>query len=461
MGRRPFVSLIRNVSRIPMSTTTLDTSAQPIDRFVSAFQVNHGQALNGANTSVARHREDAIARFKELGVPTRKQEAWKYTNIATVLDRSYALPLAPARPDVSADDLAPFLIDDLDVHLLVLVNGRPDLSLSRLDDLPADVTVAPLAESGDHPAFEAHYGEYANVEEQALTALNTAFAQDGAFVHVPADTTVEQPLLILHVNAAQQDLLMQPRHLFVVEDDAKAHIIGRQVSLSEARTFTNSVTEMYVGARGYLDHYVLQEEHNAASQVTNRFGYHEEESVLSTDTFVFDGEVVRNNLTLTPAGAHCETNLYGLVLGYGDMHVDNNTLVDHVHADCESNELYKHILNDRSTTVFNGKVFVHRDSQRIDAYQSNDSLVLSDDADIYTKPELEIYADDVVCSHGATAGQIDEEGLFYLRSRGLNEHRARILMMQAFAQDVIDVVEIEPLKALIETRVQDRLRSFA
>ncbi|MFO8231683.1 MAG: Fe-S cluster assembly protein SufD [Longimonas sp.] len=444
-----------------MSTTTLDTNAQPIDRFVSAFQVNHGQALNGTNTSVAERREAAIQRFQELGVPTRKQEAWKYTDIASILDRPYTLPLGPEEADVSAEDLAPYLIDDLDAHVLVLVNGRPDHALSQLDALPEEVTVGSLKDAGEHPAFNAHYGEYADVEEETLTALNTAFVQDGAFIHVPEGTEVEQPILLLHVNAAQDDLLMQPRHLFVVEADAKARVIGRQLSLTDARTFTNTVTEMFVGERGYLDHYVIQEEDDNASQVLSRFGYHKDDSVLSTDTFTFSGEVVRNNMTLTPDGPNCETNLYGLVIGHGSMHVDNNTLVDHVHADCVSNELYKHILNDQSTTVFNGKVFVHRDSQRIDAYQSNDSLVLNNDAQIYTKPELEIYADDVVCSHGATAGQLDEEGLFYLRSRGLSQERARILMMKAFAQDVIDVVEIEPLKALIEDRVQDRLHTFA
>ena len=444
-----------------MSTTTLDTSAQTIDRFVSAFQVNHGQALNGTNTSVSERREAAIQRFQELGVPTRKQEAWKYTDIASVLDRPYTLPLGPEEADVSASDLAPYLIDDLDAHVLVLVNGRPDLSLSQLDALPEDVTAGSLKDAGDHPAFKAHYGEYADAEDEVLTALNTAFVQDGAFIHVPEGMELEQPILLLHVNAAQDDLLMQPRHLFVVEADAKARVIGRQLSLTDARTFTNTVTEMFVGERGYLDHYVIQEEDDNASQVLSRFGYHEDDSVLSTDTFTFSGEVVRNNMTLTPDGANCETNLYGLVIGHDTMHVDNNTLVDHVHADCVSNELYKHVLNDQSTVVFNGKVFVHRDSQRIDAYQSNDSLVLNNDAQIYTKPELEIYADDVVCSHGATAGQLDEEGLFYLRSRGLSQERARILMMQAFAQDVIDIVEIDPLKALIEDRVQDRLRTFA
>ena len=444
-----------------MSTTTLDTNAQPIDRFVLAFERNHGQALNGTNTSVAERREAAIQRFQELGVPTRKQEAWKYTDIASILDRPYTLPLGPEAADVSASDLDPYLIDDLDAHVLALVNGRPDLSLSQLDALPDGVTVGSLKDAGDHPAFEAHYGEYADAEEETLTALNTAFVQDGAFIHVSEGVELEQPILLLHVNAAQDDLLMQPRHLFVVEADAKAHVIGRQLSLTDARTFTNTVTEMYVGERGYLDHYVVQEEGDNASQVLSRFGYHKDDSVLSTDTFTFSGEVVRNNMTLTPDGPNCETNLYGLVIGQGTMHADNNTLVDHVHADCVSNELYKHILNNQSTAVFNGKVYVHRDSQRIDAYQSNDSLVLTNDAQIYTKPELEIYADDVVCSHGATAGQLDEEGLFYIRSRGVSQERARILMMKAFAQDVIDVIEIEPLKALIEDRVQDRLRSFA
>jgi len=442
--------------------TTLDTDVRPEDRFVSAFKVNHGQTLNGTSASIAKQREHAIERFAELGLPTRKQEAYKYTDISKVIDRPYTLPLAPEKPPVVEDEIKPFLIDDLGGHRLVLVNGRVDESLSDIGELPEGVVVSSLEEAGQTcpDVVEEHYGEYVDFEDDAMAALNTAFVQDGAFVYVPKGTVLEEPIFVLHLNAGSEDLLIQPRHLFVVDDGAIAQIIEKQHSVTDARTFTNTVTEMYAGRDANLQHSVTQNEGPNASQVLTTAAYHTDNSTLTSNVFTLSGEVVRNNPTVTVDGAHCESNLYGLVLGRGDMHVDNHTLVDHVHADCASNELYKHILNDRSTAVFNGKVFVDRGSQRIDAYQQNDTMVLTKEADIYTKPELEIYADDVLCSHGATSGQINEEGLFYLRTRGLSERRARILMLQAFANEVLDEIRNEAVKEHITQTVRDRLATY-
>ncbi len=445
-----------------MPTTTLDTDIRPEDRFISAFKVNNGQTLNGTNASIAKQREHAIERFAELGIPTKDLEAWKYTNIAKILDRQYTLPLAPEQPAVSEDDIAPLLIDDLDAHRLVLVNGRVSASLSDIGDLPAGVVVSGLAEAGSsHPeVVEAHYSQYADLEDEALTALNTAFVQDGAFVYVPKGTVVEKPIFLLHVNAHEEDTLLQPRHLFVAEEGSIAKIVEAQQSLTGARTFTNSVTEAYVGARGNLDHYLLQNEGPNASQVNTLAAYHEEDSVFDTHTTTLTGDVIRNNVSINPDGTFCESHLFGLYVGKDDMHVDNNTLVDHTQPDCMSNELYRHVLNDESTGVFNGKVFVRRGSQRINAYQSNDSIVLTNRADIFTKPELEIYADDVECSHGATSGQLDEEGVFYLRSRGVSERHARILMLQAFASDVLEEVKIDALRSHLTEKVRERFRSY-
>lgn len=441
----------------------LDQSVRPEDRFISAFEVNKGNALNGQNASIARQRQDAIERFAELGIPTTKQEAWKYTDIASVLDRPYVLQLAPEQPTVVASDIAPFLIEGLDAHQLVFVNGRLDETLSDVGALPNGVVVTSLAEAGhSHPNLvEAHYGAYADMTDEALTALNTAFVQDGPFVYVPSGTVVEKPIFILHVTATdEEDLFVQPRGLFVVEDGGIARIIEAEHTLSTAPTFTNYVTEAFVGENGHLDHYVLQDEGAQASRVQTFYGEHRANSVLDTHTVTLSGEVVRNNLTITPNGTHCESHLFGLYLGKNETHVDNHTLVDHVQPDCFSNELYKHVLNDASTGVFNGKVFVRRDSQRINAYQSNKSIVLTDEAQIYTKPELEIYADDVQCSHGATTGQLDEEAIFYLRSRGLSERRARILMLRAFAGDVIDEVTIDALRDYLDARVTARFEEY-
>jgi len=444
------------------TTLELDTSVRPEDRFISAFEVNHGQALNGTNASISKQREEAIERFSELGIPTNDLEAWKYTDISKVIDRPYTLSLAPDRPALDEDDIAPFLIDDLDAHRVVFVNGRVDEALSDLGALPDGVVVSSLAEAGaEHPnVVEQHYGKYADFENEALTALNTAFVQDGAFVYVPSGTVVEKPIFFLHVTAGEESLFLQPRHLYVVEDGAIARIVEAQHSLTEANTFTNSVTETFVGERAHLDHYLLQNESGSASQVHTRAGYQQDDSVFSSTTVTLTGEVVRNNATIEADGSFCESNLFGVCVGKDDMHVDNSTRMDHVQPDCTSNELYKHVLNDASTAVFNGKVFVSRGSQRIDAYQQNDTLTLTKDAEIYTKPELEIYADDVVCSHGATTGQIDEEGIFYLRTRGLSERRARILMLQAFTEEVISEINVDAVRDHVAQRFRERFSTY-
>ncbi|PSQ84854.1 MAG: Fe-S cluster assembly protein SufD [Bacteroidetes bacterium QS_3_64_15] len=443
-------------------TTALDTDVHPEDRFISAFKVNHGQALNGTNASIAQQREDAIERFAQLGIPTNDLEAWKYTNVSKIIDRPYTLPLSPEAPSVDERDIAPFMIDDMDAHRVVLVNGRVDASLSDLGDLPSGVVVSSLAQAGnEHPDIvEQHYGKYADVENEALTALNTAFVQDGAFAYVPSGTVVEKPIFFLHVTAGAEDLFLQPRHLFVVEDGAIARIVEAQHSLTEAHTFTNTVSEFFVGERANLEHYLVQNEGPSASQVHTRAGQQKDDSVCSTNTITFSGEVVRNNANIEADGSFCESNLYGLCIGKDDMHVDNHTQMDHVQPDCNSNELYKHVLNDESTAVFNGKVLVTRGSQRIDAYQQNDTIVLTNDANIYTKPELEIYADDVVCSHGATTGQVDEEGVFYLRSRGLSERRARILMLQAFCDEVLSAYKVDPFREYVRDKIRQRFASY-
>lgn len=444
------------------STLTLDPTIRPEDRFLSAFEVSKGQTLNGTSALISKQREAALERFAELGLPTHKAEAWKYTNIARVLDRPYALHLSGEAPTVVHDDIAPLLIDGLDAHRIVLVNGRFNDTLSDVGDLPEGVVVTNLKDAGQsHPDIvEEHYGQYADYEDEAMTALNTAFVQDGAFVYVPSGTVFEKPVFVLHLNVLDDDLLTQPRHLFVVEDGAMARIIELQKSLMDARAFTNTVTEISVGERANLDHYLVQNEGDQASQVQTTHVHQADNSVFSTTTVTLSGDVVRNNISIVADGQHCESNMFGAFLGRGTMHVDNHTFMDHAQPDCLSNELYKGVLDERSTGVFNGKVMVRRDAQRINAYQSNKSIVLSDDAHMYSKPELEIYADDVQCSHGATSGQLDPEGIFYLRSRGLSERRARILILRAFLGDVVGKISIAPLHEHVDRLITERISSI-
>jgi Fe-S cluster assembly protein SufD len=441
---------------MPQTLERIDTT--PEERFLTAFRTADGTTLNGGNSRLHALRKEAIERFEALGFPKRKAEAYKYTNIQQVLKRSYTLQLAPREPHVTAEDIAPFLVSDLEAHVLVLVNGRFNEALSSIGELPEGAIVTGFADAArNHPDLvDAHFGQYADHANDAFIALNTAFTQDGAFVYVPKSTVLEKPVHIVSVVSAEDDLMLQPRYLFVAEENAQATIIQTGRAITDTHTFTNAVVESYAGRNAHLDHYEIQDEGPKSVIHLSSQGYQHEQSVVRTNAFTFSGELVRNNLRMLPDGPHCESHLYGLVLGRGDMHVDNHTVVDHAAPDCYSSELYKHLVDEDATAVFNGRVLVRQDSQRINAYQSNDSLLLSEDADIYSKPELEIYADDVECSHGATTGTLDNEAIFYLQSRGLSYSEARALLLVAFARDVLDNVKVEPLEALLDTYVTAR-----
>ena len=436
----------------------LDKETRPEDRFVAAFNRTEGLSLNGSSAGLQAVRKEAIERFAALGFPARKAEAWKYTNIGKILRRNYAVQTGPTSADVARSDVEPFLIPGLDAHVAVLVNGHFSAALSSLDDLPEGVVVMGLAHAHDIHAglVETHFARYANYKIEAFTALNTAFAHDGLFLYVPRHTVVEKPVLTISVVTAGEEAFVQPRHLVVVEENAQVKLIQRLAPRTETKTFVNAVTEVFVGAHANVDRYEIQDEPVTTSVVNNVRAYQQTGSVFRNSTFTFSGEVIRNNVKIVPDAEHCETHLYGLFLGDGAMHVDNYTLVDHARPNCFSNELYKGILDDKATGVFNGKVLVRLDAQQTNAYQSNKSIVLTDTARMYAKPELEIYADDVKCSHGATTGQLDEDALFYLRSRGLTEKQARAILLAAFARDVLDNVAVESLRAALDALVTVR-----
>ncbi len=444
--------------------TTVQEKATPTERFAEAFETHASHLLlNGtAETPLGRPRREAFRRFRDLGVPTSKLEAWKYTNISKTLRHEYRIALADSAPDLDRGAIEPFLIPGLDAHRVVLVDGRFSEALSDIGDLPDGVLVTNLAEAAEARAgmLEDYYNRLAgDLEGEALVALNTAFAQDGAVVYVPRGVVLERPVFVLHLTQSKEDVLTQPRSLFVVEENASARVVEARRTATGARVFANAVTETFVGRHGHFDHYLVQDEGARASQTLFTAARQEPESVFDTHTFTLSGEVVRNDLVITPDGEHCETHLRGLYLGQGQLHVDNHTVVEHAKPDCFSNELYKGILAGSSTGVFNGRVHVHRDAQRINAYQSNKNIVLENTAAIYSKPELEIYADDVQCSHGSTTGQLDEEAIFYLQTRGLSQERAKRLLLRAFARDVVETVKSEPLRAYLDEEIAKRFET--
>lgn len=438
--------------------TAIDQPTRLEDRFVAAFEMQNGHTLNGNNANVQGLRREAIQAFAALGFPTRKAELWKYTNIEKVLRHDYRLLSGGTDARAPLQNVKRYRIPGLEAHVIVLVNGHYDPDLSSVGTLPEGVLLSGFARaSSAHPdLINRHFGRYADFRIDALAALNTAFTQDGAFVYVPRGVKLEKPVHVISITDTDDDVLVQPRHLFVAEEGTALSIIQSDHVVGQSKTFVNAVTEIYVGARANVDCYKLQDAGDDASGVDTTQIYQEEESICSTYTATLSGGVVRNTLRFLPDAEGCESHLYGLSLAHGHMHVDNHTLVDHAKPNCESNEMYKSILDENATGVFNGKVFVRPDAQKTNAYQSNKSIVLKDTAKMYTKPELEIYADDVRCSHGATTGQLDAEAIFYLRSRGISESQARAMMMLAFARDVLDNIKLTPLREMLDEAVHSR-----
>jgi Fe-S cluster assembly protein SufD len=390
-------------------------------------------------TCVDDLRRAARERFAELGFPTRKNEDWKYTNVARIAKTPFEPGNGRMTPPAGLD---PF--PEIDCYRLVFVNGRyrPDLSAAEgIDARGLD-------------AAAGHLARYAAFAHQPFVALNTASLEDGAFLHVPEGRVLPKPVHLLFISAGERTM-SNPRTLIVAGARAEAHII--ETYAGEGEYFTNAVTELALGEGAIVDHYKLQRESGTASHIATVQGYQERSSVLTSHSVSLGGALVRNDINSTLNGPGGECTLNGLYLASGEQHIDNHTALDHAMPHCASREYYRGILSGRATGVFNGKIIVRKDAQKTDAIQSNKNLLLSEEASINTKPQLEIYADDVRCTHGATVGQLDAEALFYLRSRGIGGEEARRLLISAFASDVLDRIRLEPLRTVIERLVREKL----
>lgn len=417
------------------------------------FRQLEKDAPNGAPASVRRLRQEGLARFGELGFPGARDEDWKFTSLAS-------LAKIPFRPAQSSKDKLPGLAQ-LEKQVfplgscqrLVFWNGffRPELS--AMDRLPRGVIVSGLAEALTRHAalIEPHLARYARHQDYALTALNTAFLRDGSFVYVPADVVVAEPLFLVYLSsAAEEGSVSHPRNLVVVGNKSQVSLVEYYAGLDQQLYFTNPVTEVVAGADCNIDHYKVQREsieafHLAATQIEMARG-----SKFSSHFISLGGGLVRNEVRARLGAEGCECTLNGLYLGAGRQHIDNHTVIDHALPRCQSHELYKGILDGEAHGVFNGKIFVRQDAQKTDAKQTNQTLLLSDSAVIDTKPQLEIFADDVKCTHGATVGQLSEDMIFYLRSRGLGAQEARSLLTFAFANDIVRRIQVQPVRAQLE-----------
>jgi len=418
------------------------------DRFLAAYE--RFQSLNGTATPLLSLSQKAIERFVKKGFPKRKNESWKYTNITPVINRTYQI-VDPVDATVKG-------LDGLDAHQAVFVNGRFAPALSKLDGLPKGVIVESLCDVSDHDLIQSHLGSYANYEDEPFTALNTAFLKDGAVIQVSSDTKLDQPVHIINRIISGEPAIVQPRIFIYADNRSSLQVVHSKEYTDSISALTNSVIEIYVGQEGHVDFLDLQIGTPQTSQVTNLSVYQQSDSKFQSDVFTFGGEIVRNNLSIHADAEHCESILNGLFMARDRTHIDNNTFVDHAKPNCFSSEYYKGILDDHAVGVFHGQVLVREDAQLINAYQTNRSVLLTDTARMFSKPALEIYADDVKCSHGATTGQLDKDGLFYLRSRGISEENARQLMLTSFAGDIIEKSPVKALHEMLYNEVERMLR---
>jgi len=436
-----------------VTTTVMDGSAA--EPYVAAFESLTADPYVPA--WVQSIRRAAFDRFASLGFPTTKNEDWHYTSVGRIVEQEYT-PLAVKTGDLSRDDLAPFTFGQSAWYTMVFVNGRYAPELSDVNRLPSGVHVWDLASAWTRASDVVdHVGKLATYDTQSFTALNTAFMYDGGVVQIAKDTEVDRPIHLLFIaDAIAAKGMMHPRNLILVGRRAKATVIESYVSPSDATYFTNAVSEVSVAEGATLRHYKIQQESRRAFHVGTVEACQARDSHFFSFSFTTGGALPRTNIYTTLDGEGAGTTLNGLYMLDGEQHCDHQTQIIHAQPNCYSREHYKGILDGRSHGVFNGKVFVHPIAQKTDGKQTNNTLLLSDTAHVDTKPQLEIFADDVKCTHGATVGQIDQMALFYMKSRGVNNDTARRLLTYAFAADVLETLDEEPVRVTLERMTLER-----
>ena len=402
-------------------------------------------------------RTEAIKMFEANGFPSKKEEAWKYTSLNSVLKHDYSV-FPKQENAIEYKDVKQYFIHDIDTYNIIFVDGKYASHLSQTTHDGMDVCLMSAALS--KPKYRILIENYFNkvATKDSLSSLNTAFSSEGAYIHIPKNKLVEKPIQIIHFSTGNESALMlQPRNLIVVDENSHVQIIERHQSLTENPVLTNSVTEIFANKRAIIDYYKVQNDKQSASLIDNTFIKQKQESHCAVHTFSFGGKLTRNNLNFYQHGERIDSTLKGITIIGDKQHVDHNTLVNHIAPNCESHQDYKGVFNGSATGVFNGKVVVEKEAQKTNAFQSNNNILVSDKASINTKPQLEIFADDVKCSHGCTIGQLDDNAMFYLRTRGIPEKEAKALLMYAFSNNVLSSVKIPEMKHRINKIIANKL----
>lgn len=404
------------------------------------------------------NRKKALGHFEKLGLPTNKSEEYRFTPITKSLAKNIDWNINISQPTI--DSIEEFLIEGIEASVLVFVNGVYSERLSKIIHSPSEVTISSLEKSFmNHTEVVNHYfGKFSPIETDSFAAWNGAFWQSGLFIHVKENTTVEKPIFVLHVNDAKQEQAQaQTRLLAIVEKSSSLSIIEKFESIGENAVFHNFCEEIVVAEQARLEYCKVQNDAGKSIQVANTVIHQSNSSKVDTFTLTLNGEMVRNNFCIVIDGENCESHFHGLYLLNGNTLADNHTVVDHKKPNSFSNELYKGIMDGHSKGVFNGKIFVRPQAQKTNAFQSNRNILMSETSTVNTKPQLEIWADDVKCSHGCTTGQLDEEALFYLKTRGIPHDSAKAMLLYAFALDVLAPVKNEQLKNHLDGLISSRL----
>ena len=430
------------------------------EKIIRLFEENKADICRNDSPYLTALRLEALKSFALAGYPTQELEEWRSTNLQDALAEEYNFYFTPSEDDVDVREIFRCEIHNFETYLFSQLNGWYVYKQAPVTQLPNGVIVGSMAEVfRTHPELVLeHYGKYADVENNGFIALNTAFAQDGIFIYVPDNIVVEKPIQIVNIVNISENIFLQPRNLIVLGKNAKLTLVHCDDSINHQKSFINSITEFFVDEGAEIDFYKLQNKDHLSNVITNTFFHQKENSKVNTNTLTFNGGLIRNETRVCLCGRGADAKVYGLYLMDREQHIENQIYINHVAEETSSYEMFKGIIDDNASAVFNGHIQVHRDAQKTQAFLTNKNILLTDTAHVSTKPFLEIYADDVKCSHGATVGQLDPEALFYLKSRGICERNAKMLLMYAFGAEVANKITIDVLRDRIDNMMVMRLK---
>lgn len=430
------------------------------ERLLRLYEDNGNVISKNDIPYTAKVRDEGFGNFRALSLPDRRNESWKNTDLSAVLSHDYIKYLEKAEYDPELDSMFACEVHNFETDQISFLNGWHIRTAKSLRKMPNGIIVGSLVDAFHlYPELiEKHYGRYADSAKDLFMAMNTAFARDGLFIYVPDNVVVEKPIQMISIINHDENLLIQNRNLVIMGKNSQMTLVMCDDSTNQQASFNNSVTEVFLDENAGLEHYKLQNLNNSSTLLNSTYFHQEANSRLNTFAITLNGGLIRNYSNVKLNGRGADLNVYGLYLMDKKQHVDNRVFVEHAVPDCTSRELFKGILDDEASAVFNGHVLVQRDAQHTNANQQNRNILLTDKATVNSRPFLEIYADDVKCTHGATVGQLDNEALFYLRSRGVCLASARLLLMYAFAAEVINKMSLDPLMQRVDEMVKQRLR---